>query len=68
MELVLRGEVVLVQVEALEEDQAEGRGEWGARDPGQDLRENVYVPAVGLLSPTRRDIPATSGAVLSAAR
>jgi hypothetical protein len=61
-------ELVLVQVEALEEDQAEGRAEWGARGPGQDLRENAYVPAVELLLLIERDFPAISGAVLSAVR
>jgi len=66
MELVLRGEVVLVQGEALEGEQPEGRVEWEERDPAQDLRENAYVPAVELLLLIKRDFPATSGTVLSA--
>ena len=66
MELAPRGEVVLVQGEALEGEQAEGRGEWGARGPAQDPLENVYVPAVELLLLIKRGFPATSGTVLSA--
>jgi len=68
MELILRGEVVLVQGEALEGEQAEGRVEWEARDPVRDPGENVCVPAVELLLPIRRDYPATSETVLNAVR
>lgn len=68
MEPDLRGEVVPVQGEALEGEQAEGRGEWEARDPVRAPRENVRVRAVEPLLPTRRGPHATSGAVLSAAR
>ena len=66
MELVLRGEVDQVQGEALEVEQAEGRGEWEARDPAQAPWENVCVPVVELQLPIRRDYPVTSGAVPSA--
>jgi hypothetical protein len=68
MELALRGEVDPVQGEGLEGEQAEGRGEWEARDPVRAPRENVCVPVVEPLLPTRRDPHATSGAVLSAGR
>jgi hypothetical protein len=66
MELVLRGEVALVQGEALEGEQAEGRAEWEARDPAPAPLENACVRVVEILLPIRRDYPATSGAVLSA--
>ena len=66
MEQVLRGEVDLVQAEVLEGEQAEGRGEWEARDPVRAPRENVYVRVVELLLPIRGDCPATSGIVLNA--
>ena len=68
MELVLRGEVVLVQGEALEGERAEGQVEWEARDPARALEESVCVPAVEPRLPIRRDYPVTSGAVPSAVR
>jgi len=68
MEPDLRGEVDPVQGEALEEEQAEGRGEWEARDPARAPRENVRVRVVEPLLPTRRGPHAISEAALSAAR
>ena len=60
MELVPRGEADPERAEDLEEEQAEGQVEWGARSPAQDLLENVCVPAVELQSPMRSDFRATS--------
>lgn len=68
MVLVLPGEADLAQAEALEGEEAEGLAGWEARGPARALLENVYVPVVGLLFPTRRDIPATSEAAPSAER
>jgi hypothetical protein len=68
MELVLRGEVDLVRAEALEREQGEGQAEWEARGPAQASPVNVPVPVVELLSPTRPDFPATSGAARSVGR
>ena len=65
MALVLRGEVDPGQVEALEEEQAEERGEWEARGPARAQGENVCAPVVEPPLPIRRDYPATSGAVPS---
>jgi len=53
MELVLRGEVVLVQGEALEGEQAREQAEWEAQDPGRAPGENVCAQAVELLLPIR---------------
>jgi hypothetical protein len=68
MELVLRGEVVLVQGAALEGEEAEGQAEWGARGPVRAPRENASVPVVEPLFPTRRGPHATSGAAPSVGR
>jgi hypothetical protein len=68
MELVLRGEVDLVRVEALEREQGEGQAEWEARGPAQAPAEHACAPAVELQSPTRPDFPATSGAARSVGR
>jgi len=55
MELVLRGEVDPVPVEAVEQEQAEGEAGWEARDQARALEESVCVLAVEPRLPIRRD-------------